>query len=42
MKDRDTLRVFKINQQWLVDLKYIFEHDRDTLYNKINKIDTVQ
>jgi hypothetical protein len=42
MKDRDTLRVCKINQQWLVDLKYIFEHDRDTLYNKINKIDTVQ
>ncbi|HVT85959.1 MAG TPA: hypothetical protein VHD35_12215 [Chitinophagaceae bacterium] len=42
MKDRDTLRVRKINQQWLVDLKYIFEHDRDTLYKKINKIDTVQ
>lgn len=42
MKKRDTLQVRKINQQWLVDLKYIFEHNRDTLYNKNNKIDTVQ
>lgn len=42
MKKKDTLQVCKINQQWVVNLKYIFEHDRDTLYNKINKIDTVQ
>ena len=40
--DNDTLRVLKTNQQWEVDLKYIFEHDRDTLLNKINRIDTVQ
>lgn len=40
--DNDTLRVLKINQQWLVDLKYIFEHNRDTLSKKINQIDTVQ
>ncbi len=40
--DKDTLRVIKSNQQWVVDLKYIFEHDRDTFNNKINRIDTVQ
>ena len=29
--DRDTLRVVKANNQWLVDLKYLFEHDADTI-----------
>lgn len=38
----DTLRVVKKDQQWRVDLKYLFQHDRDTLYNKMNKIDTAQ
>src|SRR5574338_672365 len=38
--DNDTLRVLKSNQQWMADLKYIFEHNRDTIYKKINKIDT--
>lgn len=42
MKEKDTLQVRKINQQWMVDLKYIFEHNRDTLNNKVNKIDAVQ
>jgi len=29
--DHDTLRVVKKQNQWLVDLKYLFEHDRDSL-----------
>ena len=40
--DQDTLRVLKANQQWVVDLKYIFEHDSDTLSKSMNRIDTVQ
>ena len=41
--DKDTLRIVKINGQWLVDLKYLFEHDMDTaIYKQNNKIDTIQ
>ena len=41
--DKDTLRIVKANGQWLVDLKYLFEHDMDTsLYKQKNKIDTIQ
>ncbi|MEO5946617.1 MAG: hypothetical protein ABIP79_07340 [Chitinophagaceae bacterium] len=32
--DHDTLRILRINNQWLVDFKYLYEHDRDTLMNK--------
>jgi hypothetical protein len=28
--DPDSLRLIKQNNQWLVDLKYLFEHDKDT------------
>jgi hypothetical protein len=28
--DKDTLRVIRKDSAWLADLKYIFEHDRDT------------
>ncbi|HEU4573664.1 MAG TPA: hypothetical protein VFS36_01575 [Chitinophagaceae bacterium] len=28
--DHDTLRVVRKNAQWLVDLKYLFQHDTDT------------
>jgi hypothetical protein len=31
--DKDTLRIVRENGQWLVDLKYLFEHDMDTLFN---------
>ena len=37
--DMDTLKVLKTEGKWLVDLKYLFEHDIDTLFNK--KIDTI-
>jgi Domain of unknown function (DUF4878)/Vanin C-terminal domain len=29
--NQDTLRVIKLNNQWLVDLKYLYEHDADTI-----------
>ena len=32
--DKDTLRIVKQNGQWMVDLKYLFEHDLDTTLNK--------
>jgi hypothetical protein len=40
---KDTLRIVKRSGQWLVDLKYLFEHDMDTSnYKQKNKIDTIQ
>jgi hypothetical protein len=33
--DHDTLKVLKINGQWLVDLKYLYEHDMDTTMRHI-------
>ena len=38
--DKDTLRIIKEKGQWLVDLKYLFEHDLDTTLNK-PVIDTI-
>jgi hypothetical protein len=38
--DKDTLRIVRMNGQWLVDLKYLFEHDLDTMLNK-PVIDTI-
>jgi hypothetical protein len=36
--DHDTLKVLRSNGKWLVDLKYLFEHDSDsTLKNTIKK-----
>lgn len=40
--DHDTLKVVKIDGQWLVDLKYLFEHDRDTLIKKHVINDTIK
>jgi hypothetical protein len=41
--DHDTLKVLRKNNQWLVDLKYLFQHDADTtLIPKLNKIDTIK
>lgn len=33
-KDPDTLKVIKTNGQWLVDFKYLYQHDADTILNK--------
>ncbi len=39
--DPDTLRVIKTNGQWLVDLKYLYEHDADTLLKSPNLNDSL-
>ena len=40
--DHDTLKVLKVSNQWLVDLKYLFEHDADTLTTKPLTNDTLK
>jgi hypothetical protein len=41
--DPDTLKVLKVNGQWLVDLKYLYEHDRDTTIPiNFNNRDSIQ
>ena len=40
--DHDTLRVLKINGQWLIDLKYLFEHDREVKTITVNQTDSVK
>ena len=42
MNNDDTLRILKKNNQWLVDLKYLYEHDMDTMKINLNKRDTLQ
>lgn len=39
--DPDTLRVVRANGQWLVDLKYLYEHDADTLLKNNGLNDTL-
>jgi hypothetical protein len=41
-KDHDTLRVLKVNNQWLVDLKYLYQHDMDTTRAGRLAIDTAR
>jgi Domain of unknown function (DUF4878) len=33
-KEKDELKVLKINNQWLVDLKYLYQHGTDTISAK--------
>ena len=41
--DKDTLKILRQGGQWLVDLKYLFEHDMDTLFNnQPTKPDTIE
>jgi hypothetical protein len=40
--DHDTLKLIKATGQWLVDLKYLFNHDMDTIQHIINKTDTLK
>ena len=40
--DHDTLKVVKVNGQWLVDLKYLFDHDMDTTIKKPVINDTIK
>jgi|SRR5205085_12235866 hypothetical protein len=41
-KDHDTLKVLKVNNQWLVDLKYLYQHDMDTARPGKLAIDTAR
>jgi hypothetical protein len=40
--DPDTLKVIKLNGQWVVDLKYLYEHGSDTLQKPLNPTDSLQ
>lgn len=40
--DHDSLRLVKNNQQWLVDLKYLFEHGTDSIQPTSKMIDTIK
>ncbi len=40
--DHDTLKVLRVNDQWLVDLKYLFQHDTDSVQHKIISNDTIK
>lgn len=40
--DPDTLKVIKANGQWLVDLKYLYEHDADSIMQKAIIKDSLQ
>ncbi|HSU29345.1 MAG TPA: hypothetical protein VLJ68_13250 [Chitinophagaceae bacterium] len=42
MNQKDTLRIVRVNGNWLVDLKYLYINRTDTLYNKMSNIDTAQ
>ena len=35
-KDHDTLKVVKTNDQWLVDFKYLFQHNADSLGTNVS------
>ena len=40
--DHDTLKIIREKDQWLVDLKYLYEHDMDTLFNKPVSKDSIK
>jgi hypothetical protein len=40
--DHDTLKVLKMKGQWLVDFKYLYGHDADTLQTKTITNDAVK
>jgi hypothetical protein len=35
-KDKDTLKVVKVNKEWLVDFKCLFQHSMDTMQSNIS------
>ena len=40
--NHDTLKLMKSGGQWIVDLKYLFNHDMDTLQQTLNKTDSLK
>ncbi|MEO5562566.1 MAG: hypothetical protein ABIR18_04005 [Chitinophagaceae bacterium] len=41
-KDHDTLKVLKVNERWLVDLKYLYLHDMDSTRMSKPNTDTIK
>ena len=39
--NHDTLKIIKEKNQWLVDLKYLYEHDMDSLLNRPVRKDSI-
>jgi hypothetical protein len=42
MNNLDTLRVMRVSGNWLVDLKYLYEHNLDTAYKNISIADSMR
>lgn len=40
--DPDTLKIVKVNNQWLVDLKYLFQHATDSIQTAQDKTDSLK
>ncbi len=40
--DHDTLKVLRKEGKWMVDLKYLYEHDTDTSLNRFIQKDTLK
>ncbi len=40
--DPDTLKVLRMNNTWLVDLKYLYQHDADTSSTSIKSTDNLK
>lgn len=40
--DKDTLKVVRMNNTWLVDLKYLYQHDSDTAITKTITTDSLK
>jgi hypothetical protein len=40
--DPDTLKVLRLKNTWLVDLKYLYQHDADTTFNTIKTTDSLK
>lgn len=40
--DHDTLKVLKIDNNWLVDLKYLFTQGKDSIYKTVISIDSLK
>lgn len=39
-RQQDTLKVVKVEDKWLVDLKYLFQHDADSTGQKLPDVNT--
>ena len=42
INDHDTLKIRKVSGQWMVDLKYLYEHDMDSIQIITSSKDTIK